>query len=243
MDLVSHVSSGICCGAAWTSLAHRPRMREPLLLALGVLLPDMDGATVLFNHQVYYSQDWYSHHGVLHSPLGAALILSGACLVSRALGAGRRLAPGTAAWILFGWLLHLVEDLPSPGEPWGGLPLLWPFSGRRFGGWAHIWWLNEYLVLLLCSGALLAILGVLLARMLSAKWSNRVAFATFLVAVGVLSQAAVFVAVSRYESLPQWKAYQHDLLGDQAWSLVYGIDHSLDFLWRRQVLGASPPQR
>ena len=236
MDLFSHAASGVCLGVAAGLLRGKTDSRTTLLLTLGTVAPDIDGLTVLFDHGTYYAQHWYSHHGALHSPVAALAAFVGFQALSRLIFRPRRAFPAGRLAFLVGWLLHLIEDLPSPPEPWGGLPLLWPFRDTRYGGWAHIWWLNEYLLFVLVSAAMLALVGVAIVRHTPPRFARVISLLTFTAALTALTQATIFAAVSRYESIPQWNAYQRLLLGDRLWSPVYRIDHALNFLWEHEVI-------
>ena len=52
------------------------------------------------------------------------------------------------AFILAYWT-HLIEDLPTPDGPWGGIRLFFP-SSVYVGGTGQIWWWNNYDIFLLC---------------------------------------------------------------------------------------------
>ena len=43
----------------------------------------------------------------------------------------------------FGYLGHLLEDMPTPASVWGGVNLFFPSSGY-VGGFGQIWWWNNY---------------------------------------------------------------------------------------------------
>ena len=245
MDLFSHAASGVCLGVAAGLLRGKTDFKPTLLLTLGTVAPDIDGLTVLFDHSTYYAQHWYSHHGALHSPLAAVAAFVGFQTLSRLILGRRCASPAGRLAFLVGWLIHLIEDLPSPAEPWGGLPLLWPFHDTRYGGWAHIWWLNEYLLFSLVSAAILALAGIAIVRRVQPRFARVISFITFTIALTALTQATIFSAVSRYESTSQWNTYQRLLLGDHLWAPVYRIDHVLNFLWEREVIprtgSHSPP--
>ena len=48
----------------------------------------------------------------------------------------------------FGYLMHLLEDLPTPSGSWGGINLFWPLT-KYYGGTGEIWWWNNYDIFLI----------------------------------------------------------------------------------------------
>ncbi len=248
MHLISHFCSGFCAG----SLMPRPSEEDsqalsiltvPTLTATGAVLPDLDGISVFFNHQIYYGPYAYSHHGSLHSPLGIfplCLLLSYLFSRCREGWSQRGLSRSYVSYFIplyLGSLLHLLEDLPCPPEPWGGLMILWPFSVQRFGGWAHIWFLNEFLMVFTFGASCLSLcLLVIIAKRRLVAWSRF----SRLVLVGVnlssLLIVLVFVLVSRYESEEQWEQVQRALLGDGLHSLAGMLNRLVEAIWSREIL-------
>jgi membrane-bound metal-dependent hydrolase YbcI (DUF457 family) len=47
-------------------------------------------------------------------------------------------------WILGGWLLHIVVDIPTHSYQFYPTPILWPLSSYKFNGFA---WANEWLLI------------------------------------------------------------------------------------------------
>lgn len=47
-----------------------------------------------------------------------------------------------------GYLMHLLEDLPTPSGSWDGINFLWP-STQYYGGIGEIWWWNNYDIFLI----------------------------------------------------------------------------------------------
>lgn len=53
---------------------------------------------------------------------------------------------------------HLLEDMPTPDNIWGGVRIFFPFE-VYIGGWNYIWWWNNYdLFLIILLTAILAII-------------------------------------------------------------------------------------
>lgn len=245
MHLLSHFCSGFCIGSIFSLLGRQEGASSftfPVLIGVGAVLPDLDGISVFFNHSVYYGSLWYSHHGALHSLLGMApLSFLLASLITRCLN---RRAAGTRSrspWLIFiplyaGHVLHILEDLPCPAGPWGGLMTFWPLVFRRFGGWAHIWWVNEYLMVVLLSGALGSL--VLLKIMQAWPSARPKLMATLLISINLwaLFLALRFVLVSKYTDPLQWEEYQKALLGGPLYAFVRSWNTCIQPIWIREVL-------
>jgi membrane-bound metal-dependent hydrolase YbcI (DUF457 family) len=96
--------------------------KDKLLLALafaGGLAPDLDGAFILFNTDLFYKL----HHELLHPPamgILAGLIVAVACAKLLKLDAKKAFAFFTG-----GYFLHLLADLLLTNWP---IKLLWPLS-------------------------------------------------------------------------------------------------------------------
>ncbi len=245
MSPVEHALTGALAGTIAACLWPGPlrgRGRWIAWTAVGALAPDLDSASLLFSHRIYFGTAWYSHRQFLHSILGCAFL---AMLIPSVTAAifGRRLDPAARAGFLrvasralfAGGLLHLAGDLPTPPGPWGGLPVFFPL-GVRLGGWSRIGWVNAALAILLATAAL-ATASLLLAHALAPDrvrpWLRGGAAA---VAGLALSATIWFGAVSRYESFTQWRDWQARFVPG-IW--IDAIHHSGRFaavFWQREVL-------
>ncbi|RMG75891.1 MAG: metal-dependent hydrolase [Bacteroidetes bacterium] len=195
MDILIHTLTGMCGGTVVAAL-HRSRpaqqARIVVIGGLGGMFPDIDtfslwpGFDQTFGawlgqsgREIYSSHLWYGHHGFFHSLVGA-LLLTGLLggffsliysrILRRAPGFGsafRYLVPYQISF-LGGYLLHLVEDMPTPGGSWGGIRLLFP-SQTYIGGWGYTWWWNNYDIFLIVSGTLLLSLLALMV----CEWRSR----------------------------------------------------------------------
>ena len=246
MHLISHFCSGFCIGSIFSSFIRKTPITSlftfPVLIALGSIFPDLDGISVFFNHKVYYETFWYSHHGAFHSLLGIApfSLLFSAIITfvrNRSTYASfyRSLFP-IFGLIFFGNIIHILEDLPCPLGPWHGLMIFWPLSSNRFGGWAHIWWLNEYLMVLLFSGMLSSLL--LLGYMKAWPSTRPKLLKTTLIIINliVLFFSIRFVIVSRYMNPTQWQEYQRALLGDSFYTFVKFWNVVIQHIWMQEIL-------
>lgn len=182
MDIITQVLGGMCAATGVAALCRcRPAQRVKIVLmgAIGGAFPDLDTITIwpgfdqiagswlgVSGADLYFDQAWYSHQGFFHSLLGMivfTLLLwwSSSHVYANSL----RRAPNTAS--AFGYLrpyfvafalgfgLHLLGDLFTPGGPWGGICLFYPFDAY-VGGWGKVWWWNNYDV------ALILVLGILI---------------------------------------------------------------------------------
>lgn len=246
MDWVSHFSAGFLAGAAILPLDRRfPRqvsLRVPTLVGVGSLLPDLDGVTVFFAHDVYYGRGWISHRGALHSPVGmipVALLISVAVFhASRHRIRNERAFPlkATFGCLYVGSLLHMLADLPTPPGSWNGLMPLWPLSSVRWGGFSRIFWANEYLIVLLSLSAVATLGLLLLLRRAVGRWL-RVA-TSLMLAVSLISllETCRFVLQSEFTSRSQWEDYQKCILGEDVYGTVHHLQTLSESIWERELL-------
>jgi hypothetical protein len=113
---------------------------------------------------IYFSKFWYSHHGFFHS-IGGLFIsaISIAFIFHTIQFIAKKRLPAKHSIIktilivnvfFFAGFLHLIEDMPTPSGPWGGVRLFWP-SKEYLGGWGLTWWWNNYDIFLIVSAVLL----------------------------------------------------------------------------------------
>lgn len=246
MHLISHFCSGVCVGSLLSTFLSRSNTKQslviPLVMGVGALLPDIDGITVFFNHRIYYSSLWYSHHGILHTPFGSLLVA--VCVFLMTLFARECLKQKNSfkgllfifIMLYLGFLLHIAEDMPCPPGPWQGLMLLWPISEQRFGAWTHIWWTNEFLMVIFSCGAFLTwTLSLMTAR---DRFTQIIqpAVLIFEVNLSVVMLAILFVFISRYQNPLQWEDYQLKVLGELFYSCVNWLNKSIEPIWLREIL-------
>jgi len=246
LHLVSHFCSGFCVGSILFRFGKGvpgvSTFTFPVLIGTGAMLPDLDGISIFFDHEVYYGSSWYSHHGALHSLIGIiplSLIL--ASIITIFWNRSKRCTPFRSLLLIFallysGNIIHVIGDLPCPLGPWWGLMMFWPVSTHRFGGWSHIWWLNEYLMMVLFIGALssFVILGIM------AKWpstqSRRLETILILINLSVLFFLIRFIIVSRYIDPIQWQEYQTALLGEPLYTFLKSWNNTIQHIWIREIL-------
>lgn len=211
MFTLDHGLSGLLFApAAEKVLARKGMAPSPrwiyAILFLAPMWPDCDFWT-RFDKRFYDGQMGFvlSHRGITHCLLGAFFF---AWLVARLV---RRWLPEASArrgvfWLVFfGGALHILEDLPTPVSPWGGLAVFWPIP-VRIGDWDKIGWVDFI-------GNLILVAGVS-ATLAARKFRTRLALPVSLCFV-----AAVVIHIARSDypgQLPPWDAQDAWIQGQAA---------------------------
>lgn len=170
MDIISHTLTGIAVGTVSATISNSSWKGKSLIIltgGLGGALPDFDaislwskfdstiGSFLGLSHsgkQIYFGKFWYSHHAALHSLIAPIFLILLATIIKVLLKREfkgfkilERLKKNrflTLAFF-FGFIFHLLEDMPTPASVWGGVNLLFP-SSTYVGGFGNIWWWNNY---------------------------------------------------------------------------------------------------
>lgn len=233
---------GFCIG---TLLAkpnkNRPRYnlnyKIPLLVSIGSVIPDLDSISVFFNHSIYYSDKWFSHRGALHS-FGGVICMSAIMVGFYYIGtlikkksSHPKFPAASFIYLCLGGIIHLLADLPTPAEPWNGIMLFWPLSTTHVGGYGHIWWVNETLMLLFVMGATVCMVSfyIKVNYHKAKKYCNSIIIATNL---AVFSLAVYFIINSRFIEPKQWEAYQISILGKPIYSVIHNLNKCILFIWK-----------
>ncbi|MBC7451809.1 MAG: metal-dependent hydrolase [Cytophagales bacterium] len=188
MDILIHTLSGTATAACIAACAHtatRNRARLILTGGFAAAFPDIDAFSLwskfdstigkwlglsASGHDIYFGKRWYSHHGFFHSILAAVFVALCYLLIRKLWHrkeaftsySSSSLTKITFAVFFCAYLSHLAGDLPTPGGPWDGIRLFFPFS-VYVGGWGYIWWWNNYDVFLcLLATNILLITGIFL---------------------------------------------------------------------------------
>jgi hypothetical protein len=143
------VSPIIHAEIAWLLAQPLDARRDRAIVTLAGVLPDLDGATVLFGLEAYGR--W--HHVVGHN-LFAGLGIAGLC----ALLSARRLRAALLGFAAFH--VHLLCDLAGSGREWT-IAWLWPVSSHEVG-WSHGWALDAWPNQVIGLGVTLACLAMAL---------------------------------------------------------------------------------
>jgi inner membrane protein len=261
MDIFTHTLSGMAAATAVAALSGRSLKDQFLIIccgAAGAMLPDLDALTrwpdfdavigkaldlSRTGRDIYYGHHWYSHHGFMHSLAAAAIFtLAGAllrylyCRLRSGVRSASAVIMNASGFLLaffFGYLMHLLGDLPTPDAAWNGIRLFWPLS-PFVGGFGYIWWWNNYDIFLifLVGGALNAAL-IVANRYLKRRLLRTAPTLIFLCMIcaalfQITHRPARFSSAGNpaghAEKEHQSLAIQRDILGER----LYGIMNALD---------------
>ncbi|MBK7140455.1 MAG: hypothetical protein IPH75_00065 [bacterium] len=83
--------------------------------------------------EMHFSRWAYRAYDVTHS-----------LLVFGAVFAAGWLWMGSVPWVLFGWLGHILVDIPTHTRAFFGTPIFWPISNYKFDGisWGERWFMR-----------------------------------------------------------------------------------------------------
>ena len=256
MDLLTHIVSGAAVGGTVGHFSPKKNsaLIFPVIGGFGGLLPDVDAISLWSKfdttigkwlhlshpgHVIYSEKFWYSHHGFTHSIF--APVLYGLVFVLFAFLLKKITIQSYTSWVLplsaflLAYWIHLLEDLPTPDGPWGGIRLFFP-STTYVGGTGQIWWWNNYDIFLLAFSLLIAnwIIHLLLRK--KEIWKTR---------VSLVYTACVFSLIFyqinhrpfdftyngdgvNYEFLEQKSlALQEEILGPWLYSIMHSLDQHL----------------
>jgi membrane-bound metal-dependent hydrolase YbcI (DUF457 family) len=257
MDILTHAITGLAAGTLIAGIAGRKPVESLKIIAFagfGAVLCDIDTISLwsrfdgsfgrLFNlshsgRAIYSMKLWYSHHGFFHS-IAAAVLLS-CCLgclfyffrkkkkngFSTVLKNNRLVLLG----FLSGFLIHLLQDMPTPASSWGGVRLLFPLK-NYIGGTGDIWWWNNYDLFLIALGVLLINSLVLLLRNVFKKKTGKICSGIFLVAV-LLSLFQIgtrnvnFNRSNYRQNEEKSKEIQQNMLGDKCYRMMEDFDNKM----------------
>ncbi len=184
MDILTHTLSGVAIGTVMASFSKggfREKMGIISIAGFAGALPDIDAISLwskfdntivrLFGlhnsgKEIYFLKFWYSHHGFLHSFFASLLIAFVIGLCIYLINSRKKNLSIRSLFISFknqrlflisfmlGFVIHLIEDMPTPASVWGGVNFLWPMKSY-IGGSGDLWWWNNYDLFLIVSGIVL----------------------------------------------------------------------------------------
>jgi membrane-bound metal-dependent hydrolase YbcI (DUF457 family) len=265
MDIITHTLSGVAIGTVVISFSQKGYKEKLKILAFsgfGAVLPDLDAISLwsgfdntfgrLFNldhsgKEIYFSKFWYSHHAFLHSLLASLLIAfliwnfiyflfskqkprSFNGLISQLKGQ-KLILIGFVA----GFIIHLLEDMPTPSCVWGGVNLFWP-SKTYIGGTGDIWWWNNYDIFLIVILIILINLAILastrLIKFKPTRWTISVfTIGLILSIVQIKSRDFNFNYTGhtlRYNEFElKSKEIQKDILGNKIYNFMVSFDNKI----------------
>jgi membrane-bound metal-dependent hydrolase YbcI (DUF457 family) len=258
MDLLTHILSGVAAGtvvAGFSSKSRRNKVATVAFGGFGGMFPDFDVISLwsgfdatfgrMFNlkhtgREIFSLQLWYSHHGFLHSVIGSLVIATVIWLTIYLLrnrfknlslkGFGKSVLKHKEILLAFiaGFIIHTIEDMPTPSGGWEGVNFLWP-SKIYTGGTGDIWWWNNYDIFLF-------VVGVIFVNSLL-LFSNKL-FKTNLKKVTLLVFAAdVFLGTYQVKTRGfdfnyakgkvceiKSKEIQKEILGQRVYSIMEALD-------------------
>ena len=262
MDIISHTLTGIAVGTVSATISNNSWKDKGLIILVGGLggaLPDFDaislwskfdstiGSFLGLSHsgkEIYFGKYWYSHHAALHSLIAPIFLI---LLVTIIKVSFRREFKGfkilerltqnrflTLAFF-FGFLFHLLEDMPTPSSVWGGVNLLFP-SSKYIGGFGNIWWWNNYDLVLIIFFVITINLLVNLIPTRYYKIKVRSSLSIFLVGlllflIQINTRPVDFsynghtTNYDKFES--QSKNIQREILGEKLYQIMTDIDNKI----------------
>lgn len=193
---------------------------------------------------IYSAKLWYSHRAALHSVLAGVIL---GLLLAIFIGVFSYFA--LAKWrhssllnsitgqkllligFISGFIIHPLEDMPTPASRWGGVNFWWP-SKVYTGGTGDIWWWNNYdIFLIVVAVVLINLLVLLIGRHAKLLTTALFAIGLTLVVVQIKTRPYDF-AYSGYTSKyaefeTKSKAVQKAILGEQVFGLMERFDNRL----------------
>ena len=265
MDILTHTLSGFAVGTVVASFSTRGFKEKVILFLVSGLagaLPDLD-AISLWSHfdstigrffklshsgqEIYYAKFWYSHHAFLHSLFAGifmAIILGIAIYfintgfrsvtfskIMESIRKNRLVLIGSMG----GFLVHLLEDMPTPSSVWGGVNFFWP-SRAYNGGSGDIWWWNNYDIFLIVLGLISINLLLHLSRKVIAFNLKRFTVGVFITAFAltlfqIKTRDFDFAYTGHTVNYPDYelksKELQREILGDKLFEKMEKFDKSL----------------
>ncbi|MCW3785681.1 metal-dependent hydrolase [Plebeiibacterium sediminum] len=253
MDILTHTLSGVAAASVVANVSNGKLAHKIKLLVTGAFagaLPDIDVITKwsgfdatfgkwfdlsISGNEAFGAKLWYSHHAFFHSLLASVIfgLLLGLILyaakskfkISRSslLSA----IPFVLAFV-FGYNMHLLEDMVTPGGGWGGVAYLWP-SKVYIGGFGDTWWWNNYDVFLIVSGVVFFNTALLLLGKLRLKRFGAVSILIFVLGftlgvVQVKNRDFNFNARGTAHKEELSKEIQKEALGENVFYLMEKLD-------------------
>lgn len=262
MDIISHTLTGIAIGTLSATVSNNSWKNKGLIIAMGALggaLPDFDAISLwskfdstigLFlglshsGKEIYFGKLWYSHHAFMHSLMSPILIIFLVSLtktiIRREFKINKILKRINENRFLnlaffFGFLFHLLEDMPTPSSVWGGVNLFFP-SSDYIGGFGNIWWWNNYDLVLIIIGVILLNLiinlipaGYYKVKVRSCISVSSMGIVLFLIQINTrttdFSYNGHTINYDNYEL--QSKNIQRDILGEKLFEIMTSIDNKI----------------
>lgn len=264
MDILTHTISGFAIGTTVASFSNKgfvDKFKIVLISGFAGALPDFDAISLwsgfdttigdFFNlshsgKEIYSAKFWYSHHVFLHS-IFAAILLVGLIgglnyLIFPSLRKNNfsdfikknKLFP-----IGFVFLIHLIEDMPTPASSWGGVNLFCPLKSY-IGGTGDIWRWNNYDIFLIVICVLILNSTILIIKRFIQvdlrKITTGVFVLGFVLAVFQIKSREFDFSYSEQKNRCQEfelksKELQKEILGNKGYNLMEKFDNKLKFYY------------
>lgn len=263
MDILTHTLSGVAVGtvvASFDTSGIKNKAKIILISGFAGALPDLDAISMwsgfdntigsFFDlpakgREIYSAKYWYSHHAFLHSAFAAFIIaflwslffFLKDFIVKKKKGYLNSLRENYLLLIgfFFGFIIHLLEDMPTPSSSWGGVNFFWP-SQSYIGGTGDIWWWNNYDIFLIVLTVIITNIFVLLLQKFISMAANKITVMVF-----ILGLAAAFYQIktrgfdfaysghtSKYQEYEiKSKEIQKEILGERVYSIMEKFDNKL----------------
>jgi len=265
MDILTHTLSGVAIGTVVSSFVYsgfKDRLKIVLISGLAGALPDLDAISLwsgfdstigdFFNlsasgKEIYSAKFWYSHHAFLHSAMAGVLITGLIGLISylfepklkglknksliESISKNKILLVG----FFLGFLIHLIEDMPTPASSWGGIDFLWPLKSYT-GGTGDIWWWNNYdifliVICMIISNLILTIIRRFVNFDLRKFTVGVVVFGFSIALIQVKTRDFDFAYTGHTTNYQEFenksKQIQKEILGDKLYHMMENFDNKL----------------
>jgi len=256
MDILTHTLSGVAVGIVASSFSKKGFWNKTAITFIGGFggaLPDFDaislwskfdatiGKFLNLSHsgaEIYSGKFFYSHHAFLHSVFAVLLISFligfGIFLFTKEKNLLHVFSEKRLFFISFisGFIIHLIEDMPTPSSSWGGVNFLWP-SSNYIGGTGDIWWWNNYDVFLI-------VLSVIVLNLIVISLKKFIKFDIKIILISIFIFGMVFSIRQiknrdiNFNNSPysecelKSKMIQKEILGEKLYSVMESFDNSIN---------------
>jgi len=257
MDILTHAISGLAAGTVVVGIFQKRKVGSWKIIGfsgLGAVLPDIDAVSMwskfdstfgkLFHlsypgQTIYSMKLWYSHHGFFHSIVAALLFTFLLGLIFYLFNKKQKKIFSFAfennlpvlIGFFTGFIIHLLEDMPTPSSSWGGVRLFFPLK-TYIGGSGDIWWWNNYdiflivLTVLLMNGLVLAIQHIFKLKI--GKMTVLFLFAGMILCfIQVKSRKFDFNGNTYQQCEQKSKEIQQGILGNKCYKLMIDFDNKI----------------
>lgn len=265
MDILTHTLSGVAIGTVVSSFANsgfKNKLKIVLISGFAGALPDFDAISLwsgfdstigdFFNlsasgKEIYSGKYWYSHHAFFHSVFASILIAGIFGLISYLIDSRFKRLQNKSfidslkqkrillIGFILGFIIHLIEDMPTPASTWGGVNFFWP-SKSYIGGTGDIWWWNNYDIFLIVVGVIVANFSLHLIKRFVNIDLRKITVGVFIIG---FSFAVIQIKTRDYDFAYKGhavryqefedisKQLQKEILGDKLYRLMENFDNKL----------------